>query len=358
MLSRCRVLNAKERTWSKLSHRLYSTSLNLGPNYEISQEIKTRGPWVMTQDISPTEIRKLDATLGSHIPIQGSSQSSFAVPPGYHLIFFNDISQEAELSPDGYHKSQAPDATLFPARMWLKGSIEFNHSVSPLITTTVASAIEQISKVDYKAKFTDPNDPLSHCSERIDVSMDRYLYSSSVADLNPHDVISSVPWVIKEKRSLAYFSPPPVSTASSREHTFTRIITPRYKTEPTYSHTFTPTNVTLFRYSALTFNSHRIHYDPLYASQVEGLPDCVVHGPFTVSLALAWIYNSVLPQMSKTLGKDLKIKRYSYRSLLPLFVNEKITVHAMPLNDKTNTFDLWMQNHRGSQCTSGTIEIE
>lgn len=114
----------------------------------------------------------------------------------------------------------------------------------------------------------------------------------------------------------------------------------------------------MFRYSALTFNSHRIHYDPLYCREIEELPDCIVHGPLTVTILLTWVYNNVIPSFSKTTGKSLKLKKYSYRNLLPLLVNRKITLAATDLRRDANSIDVWIQNEKGSVCVNGTMELE
>lgn len=322
----------------------------------VAREIETRGPWVLTQDISPTDVRKLDATLTGHLPdIQlaaaANSGPNIAVPPGYHLLFFNDVSPEVELGPDGYHQAQAPDAASFPLRMWLGGVVEYDHTHAPLATGTVASAIETIARTDHRVTHSDSG----AAQERIDVSVDRYLYAHDVSAQDPATTIAGTPWAIKETRSIAYFSP---ASGSARSSAFDRIIRPRYSASPAYSQPLTPSMVTLFRYSALTFNSHRVHYDPRYCADVEGLPAPLVHGPFSMTLALAWLHSSVLPKINKHAAKEWKIKRYSYRNLLPLFVDQQLTLHAMPLDEKTNSFDVWIENHRGSQCTRGTIQLE
>jgi 3-methylfumaryl-CoA hydratase len=86
---------------------------------------------------------------------------------------------------------------------------------------------------------------------------------------------------------------------------------PRVSLSPTapWSRTITPDPVLLFRFSALTFNSHRIHYDRPYATTVEGYPALVVHGPL-VAVMLAELARS----------HDLRpVRRFTYRATAPLF---------------------------------------
>lgn len=117
----------------------------------------------------------------------------------------------------------------------------------------------------------------------------------------------------------------------------------------THRLTLTPSSVLLFRYSALTFNSHRIHYDPLYCQQVEGFPDTVVHGPLSLSLIMNWIASSVIPD-------NVQIKRFAYKNLLPMFANQELTLCASVAPGKPIT--AWIENQRGSLTMSGSIELE
>ena len=75
-------------------------------------------------------------------------------------------------------------------------------------------------------------------------------------------------------------------------------------------------NIDLFRYSALTYNSHRIHYDLDYTTNVEGHKNLLVHGPLTATF--------VINEINSLIKKD--ISRYSFSLLKPIYVNEKITL--------------------------------
>ena len=76
-----------------------------------------------------------------------------------------------------------------------------------------------------------------------------------------------------------------------------------------------PSEVLLFRYSALTFNSHRIHYDLPYATAVEGYPGLVVQGPLTASL--------LLDLCARELGPDA-LASFAFRARTPAFAGEPI----------------------------------
>ena len=90
----------------------------------------------------------------------------------------------------------------------------------------------------------------------------------------------------------------------------------RREPAPEWSETFLPTTVTLFQFSALTYNGHRIHYDHPYVTQQEGYPGLLVHGPLTALLLLdAAQRHSPRP-----------LRRFRYRALAPLFVDQPITL--------------------------------
>ncbi len=105
-----------------------------------------------------------------------------------------------------------------------------------------------------------------------------------------------------------------------------------------------PDDVLLFRYSALTFNGHRIHYDRRYATEVEGYPGLVVHGPLIATL-LVDLVRSNLPQA--------KVMRFEFRAVSPLFDTEPFTVCGKPESDG-RTVRLWAENSSGGLAMTAT----
>lgn len=97
---------------------------------------------------------------------------------------------------------------------------------------------------------------------------------------------------------------------------------------------YRPDAVLLFRYSALTFNSHRIHYDRKYVQDIEGYPGLIVHGPLIATLLL----DGLLAQV-----RDGRLARFSFRALSPLFDGETMTVNATK-PDSTGLTKLWAEN--------------
>jgi 3-methylfumaryl-CoA hydratase len=93
--------------------------------------------------------------------------------------------------------------------------------------------------------------------------------------------------------------------------------------------------VLLFRYSALTFNGHRIHYDRVYATQVEGYPGLVVHGPLIATLLLDLLHRH-LP--------DAELAAFSFKVLRPTFDLHPFAIHG---RREGSSVKLWAQDHEG-----------
>jgi 3-methylfumaryl-CoA hydratase len=108
--------------------------------------------------------------------------------------------------------------------------------------------------------------------------------------------------------------------------------------------TIDATTTLLFRYSALTFNGHRIHYDRDYARDVEGYPGLVVHGPLQATL---------LVNLAARLNDGRPPRVFSYRGVTPLFDGAAFTVNAM---HREGGFDLWCADSTGTTTMTATAE--
>jgi 3-methylfumaryl-CoA hydratase len=99
--------------------------------------------------------------------------------------------------------------------------------------------------------------------------------------------------------------------------------------------------VLLFRYSALTFNGHRIHYDRDYVTKVEGYPGLVFHGPMQAAFLVEFAANL----------RGTAPKKFSYRGVQPLFEGSEFSVNA---NDSDAGLELWTANSTGQPTMKGT----
>src|SRR5690606_13059529 len=104
-----------------------------------------------------------------------------------------------------------------------------------------------------------------------------------------------------------------------------------------------PATPRLLRYSSLTFNGHRIHYDQAYAQNEEGYPDLVVHGPLTATL---------LQQLALQHGEGRALARFDFRGVSPLFVNRPFRLEGKQAGD--GTLLLWARGPNGELAMSAT----
>jgi 3-methylfumaryl-CoA hydratase len=134
---------------------------------------------------------------------------------------------------------------------------------------------------------------------------------------------------IKETQNIVYRDPPPANAKTPPP--------PPPAPQAKHSKPLVADPVTLFRYSALTFNGHRIHYDRPYVTGVEGYPGLVVHGPLQAAL---------LVEYAIELRGGQAPKRFMHRGVNPLFDGE-LAVNAQPTADG---FELWTTNPAGAAC--------
>ena len=105
--------------------------------------------------------------------------------------------------------------------------------------------------------------------------------------------------------------------------------------------------VLLFRYSALTFNGHRIHYDRQYARDVEGYPGLVVHGPLIATLLMD-LLRQQLPHA--------RVLRFEFKAVRPTFDITPFSVHGQPAPDG-KSIHLWACDHDGWLNMDATAAI-
>ncbi len=98
-----------------------------------------------------------------------------------------------------------------------------------------------------------------------------------------------------------------------------------------------PDDVLLFRYSALTFNGHRIHYDRQYVTEVEGYPGLIVHGPLIATL---------LMDLLRRQAPDADVASFRFKAVRPTFDLHPFQVNGQPAADG-NSVRLWAQDHEG-----------
>ncbi|MGH8783096.1 FAS1-like dehydratase domain-containing protein [Paraburkholderia sp.] len=229
------------------------------------------------------------------------------VPPLWHWLYFLPVSPLAEAGADGHPKRGGflPPVPL-PRRMWAGGRFTFH---APLKAGDEARRVSTIVNIEDKTGRTGR---LVFVTVRHEIDVNGELRIDEEQDL-----------VYREASSDIAGEPRKEPAKAPLDHAFSRTI----ETDP----------VLLFRYSALTFNGHRIHYDHPYVTQQEGYPGLIVHGPLIATL-LVDLVRRELPGAT--------LATFSFRALRPTFVPNPFTVCGKPSVDGTS-IELWAKDHDG-----------
>ena len=128
-------------------------------------------------------------------------------------------------------------------------------------------------------------------------------------------------------------------------------LAPRREAAPAdvpWRRTVTPDAVLLFRFSALTFNSHRIHYDRAWAMQTEGYPGLVVHGPLTTTLLI---------DFARDCNPGRAVRSYATQARAPLFDTAPFELRGRPTADGRGA-ELWAVTPEGTIAMSADVQLD
>lgn len=266
----------------------------------------------VTDRITPQPMLGLAATLDidASRPLAGSE-----VPPLWHWLYFLDPHKSSDLASDGHAKLGAflPPIPL-PRRMWAGGRFEF---VRPMRVGEKYTRTSSIKDVRHKVGRT---------GELVFVTI-RY-------DIGNADGVA-----LAEEQDLVYRE-----DAKPDELARPPQIAP---TDAAWERVIHPSDVLLFRYSALTFNAHRIHYDRRFAMEAEGYPGLVVHGPLIATLLVDLLRRN-LPTANVT--------RFEFRAVSPLFDTAEFAVRGRPESDG-DSVSLWAAGPGNALAMMATAEL-
>ena len=257
------------------------------------------GKTEVKQDVTqPAMAAALAATLDRAAPAAD-------LPPLWHWIYFWTVAPSSEIGADGHPQRGGflPPVPL-PRRMWAGGRLSF---AAPIAIGQLATRTSRILHVAAKDGATGQ---LAFVTVRHEIAQD-----GRIAVTEEHDIVY---------RGL----PQPGAAAPAARQA---------PVDAAWSREITPDPVLLFRYSALTFNGHRIHYDRSYVTGVEGYPGLIVHGPLIATLLLDLLHRNM---------PDATVAEFSFRAVGPLFDIEPFTVCGQP-GDDGHSVKLWAKNSRG-----------
>lgn len=253
----------------------------------------------VADELNPFPSRALAAALDhGSLPTKGD-----VLPPSWHWLYFLDTPTASGTGPDGHPKKGGflPPVPL-PRRMWAAGKLQRDQ---PLILGMPAEKKSTIRSVEIKEGK-----------------------SGALVFVNiEHALSQNGKLCIVEEQNVVYRDMPtgpaplPPGEVSA--------------TEADWVTTIVPDPVLLFRFSALTYNCHRIHYDRDYAVNEEFYPALVVHGPLLATLLLDHVNANV---------KDRRVAKFNFRAVRPTFDNAPFTVSGKRDGDQVS---LWTTDAEG-----------
>lgn len=269
----------------------------------------------LNDDITAAPVRALSATLDRDdaAPAPGT-----ALPPLWHWLYFLPQQRQSEIGPDGHAKRGGflPPVPL-PRRMWAGGRLQWLSS-NPLRVGDTVQRRSRIGSVTHKA---------GRSGDLLFVLVQHEVHNASgLALTEEHDIVY--------RAAAQAGDPVPVPVAAEQGAAWQREVV--------------PDDVLLFRYSALTFNGHRIHYDRRYVTEVEGYPGLIVHGPLIATL---------LVDLVRRNAPGAFIKSFNFKAVRPTFDLHPFRLNGQPSADGKSV-RLWAQDFEGWLTMQGTVELE
>jgi len=272
--------------------------------------------WIgRTQTESELVSHRLAQQLAATLDYGCAPKAGDTLPPLWHWALFPHIATQSHISADGHPQRGGflPPIPL-PRRMWAGSRVWFERAV------TVGSQVTRTSQITDVASKEGRSGKLVFVRIR-------------------HELEDYEGPLISEEQDVVY--------REAAAEPLTPSTSPLAPTGATWRRTIVPDPVLLFRYSADTFNGHRIHYDRAYATTEEGYPALVVHGPLTATLLVDLVRRSV---------PDETVTSFSFKAVYPLFDNAPFQVCAARV-PKSDEVRLWAVNEAGVLCVEATAQL-
>ena len=262
--------------------------------------------------IGPTPVVALTATLDHPAaPVATGT----ALPPLWHWLYFLPMHRQSEIGPDGHAKRGGflPPVPL-PRRMWAGSQLEFRAPVR------VGDQVSRTSTIDNVTTKEGRTGKLVFVKVRHEL---RCNGAAEPAIVEFHDI------VYRDAKQPGDVDPPPTPAPQGAA----------------WQREIVPDDVLLFRYSALTFNGHRIHYDRKYVTEVEGYPGLVVHGPLIATL---------LMDLLRREAPEADVASFRFKAVRPTFDGPAFRVNGQRTGNEVR---LWAQDHEGWLTMDASVTL-
>jgi 3-methylfumaryl-CoA hydratase len=272
--------------------------------------------WIGREEECSTRIlASVTASMAATLDLEHAPQAGEPLPAGWQWLFFNPVKRRSDLGADGHPRLGGFLPPIESARrMWAGSRVQY---VAAVPIEALATRRSRILKIENK---TGKRGSLWFVTVQHLISCDGTLCIAEEQDIVYRE-IAAVP------------TPPPAPAQ-------------RHEGVAQWSVGVAPDTTLLFRYSALTFNGHRIHYDRTYAREEEGYPDLVVHGPLTATL---------LQRLASDHGGGRALARFDFRGVTPLFVGREFRLEGRQRED--GALELWARGPEGELTMSATASF-
>jgi 3-methylfumaryl-CoA hydratase len=265
-----------------------------------------------SDQVTPAPVALLSATLDREDP---PPRAGDPIPPLWHWLYFLPAHRLSELGPDGHaHRGGFLPPVPLPRRMYAGGRFQFRR---PLRVGDSISRVSRVTDVNHKAGRSGP-----------------LVFVKVSHEISNHEGIA-----LTEEHDIVYReNPKPGQTGPEPQ---------RAAVDAAWSRQIHANEVLLFRYSALTFNGHRIHYDRRYATEVEGYPGLVVHGPLIATLLL---------DLLRRHRPDEALENFAFRAVRPLFDIAPFAIRGK-VEPISKTIQLWAADGEGFLAMEATATL-
>jgi len=259
---------------------------------------------------APFPVRALAATFDEHDP---APRTGDALPPLWHWLYFLEAVPQSRIGPDGHaERGDFLPPVPLPRRMWAGSRFAFDGE--PL---RVADTIRRASRIKSVEPKTGSTGAMVFVTVEHTVSGPR-----GVSFVEEHDIVYREAARPGEKQR----EPRPAPS------------------DATWTKRIVPDPVLLFRFSALTFNGHRIHYDQPYVTGAEGYPGLIVHGPLMGMLQM---------ELARRSNPGKAARSFEFRALSPVYAGPALTVQARHESDGAVT--TWIADGKGGLAQQGKV---
>jgi 3-methylfumaryl-CoA hydratase len=277
----------------------------------------------MSEAISAVPLRQMAALMNDERRMREPMHAG-ALPAGWHWLYFNPLEVQAKLGADGHpERGDFLPPVALPRRMWAGSRLHWSRD------------FEAGMQVEKTSRILNVTEKSGRSGRMVFVTVGHsYADAGGLILEEEHDIVYREAASAAETQALSQLG----QQVREGVHQFERqgqTVLP-WQTDA----------VALFRYSAATFNGHRIHYDVDYCRQVEGYPGLVVHGPLLATLLLHLVQTRVAPGRA--------VARFEFRALKPTFDLSGFHLHCSAQDE---ALAVWTTNNIGQVGVDGRVTL-